>query len=833
MRETNALFSILLLLIFMKQGIAQITFIEDPVTFPPPVCYGLPVDANTKILPRSELLSRLKSTAVKKADIRVTYHDFPPAAKTAFDYAVTLWASMITSPVPIRIDATWEKLPSGVLGSTGPSVYYRGIDGSSDVFKFYPVVLAERMLGRDINGEDQPDMYGSFSNDLSLWYFGTDGNCPSGKYDFVTTVLHELCHGLGFVRSFTYYSATREGDYGLGSTNVPVIFDKYVTNIYGLNLIDTNYYPRPSTLLGSALRSNKVYFDGIIAQSANSGFNAKLYAPAKWDQGSSIAHLDDSKYDGTVNSLMTHATQTMEVIHDPGPITLGIMGDLGWIHTWIKHDTLPDIEDLTSRVTVKAVITSDTAISRNSVKLYFSSDTFKTSFEKPLVPTGNANEFSADIPLTKLEQRIFYYISVKDTFQRLFTAPSGAPDFVYSFYIGEDTIRPYIQHQPVPYVLDVADSVIIEAVVRDNLGVDTAFIEYLINKTPRPAIGLRHDSLVYYSASIPVRLAGITADDTIFYRILAKDKSKAHNETYFPESGYFTLQVEPVPEAVRSYHNDFNAGTFDFLMNGFSIDQPTGFYTLGLHSEHPYRSPDIDNQKLNFTAQLRIPLILTGPVTYMTFWEIALVEPGEENSTFGTTDFYDYVVVEGSKDGGSTWKPFAPGWDCRAYPEWLEKYNSLKDIRGNSLAVGDMSFYKLRTLNLLSDPSFQPEDTVLIRFHLFSDPYAHGWGWAIDNIHIQDHVEVPFVSVSQENLSVFPNPASEYLHVSLKGLFVRDKVTVTIVNLLGQVRWSETLSESKIDRVLKIPVQNWKDGMYLITLFTENGNVSRRFVISH
>lgn len=832
MRKTSALFSILLL-IFIGKGTAQVTFFGEPVTFPPPVCYGLPVDANTRILPRPELLSRLKSASVKKADIRVTYHDFPSAAKTAFDYAVSLWASMITSPVPIRIDATWEKLPSGVLGSTGPSVYYRGFDGSSDVFKFFPVVLAERMLGRDINGEDQPDIYGSFSNDLSLWYFGTDGNCPSGKYDFVTTVLHELCHGLGFVRSFTYYSATREGDYGLGSTGIPVIFDKYVTNIYGLYLVDTNYYPRPSTLLGSALRSNKVYFDGIVARSANSGFNAKLYAPSKWDQGSSIAHLDDSKYDGTINGLMTHATQTMEVIHDPGPIALGILGDLGWIHTWIKHDTLPDIEDLTSRVTVRAVVTSDTALSRNSVKLYFSSDTFRTSTVKPLLPTGNPNEFSADIPLTKLGQRIFYYISVKDTFQRLFTAPSGAPDFVYSFYIGEDTIKPYIQHQPVPYVLDVADSVILEAVVRDNLGVDTAFIEYLVNKTPQPAIGLRHDSLVYYSASIPVRLAGITADDTIFYRIVARDKSKAHNETRLPESGYFTLQVEPVPEPVRSYHNDFNSGTFDFLMNGFSIDQPSGFYTLGLHSEHPYRSPDMDNQKLNFTAQLRIPVILTGPATYMTFWEIALVEPGEENSVFGSTDFYDYVVVEGSKDGGSTWKPFVPGWDCRAYPEWLAKYNSSKDIRGNSLAVGDMSLFKVRVINLLSDPYFQPEDTVLIRFRLFSDPYAHGWGWAIDNIHIQDYVDVPSVSVTQENLSVFPNPASEYLYVSLKGLPVRDKVTLTIVNLLGQVQWSETLSGTQNDVALKIPVQQWKDGMYLITLYTASGNVSRRLVISH
>ncbi|MGB9746273.1 MAG: T9SS type A sorting domain-containing protein [Bacteroidales bacterium] len=832
MRKSIAFFS-LFLFVFAGQGRAQVIFFGKPVRIPPPICYGLPVDAHTRILPRPEMISRLKSSSVRKADIRVTYHDFPSAAKTAFDYAVSLWASMISSPVPIRIDATWEKLPSGVLGSTGPSVYYRGFDGSSDVFKFFPVVLAERMLGRDINGEDQPDIYGSFSNELSLWYFGTDGNCPSGKYDFVTTVLHELCHGLGFVRSFTYYSATKEGDYGLGTTGIPAIFDKYVMNIYGIYLTDTNYYPRPSALLGAALRSDKVYFDGVVTRNANAGFNVKLYAPSRWDQGSSIAHLDDSKYDGTVNGLMTHATQTMEVIHDPGPIALGILGDLGWIHTWIRHDTLSDIEDLTSRVTVKAVITGDTAVSRSSMKLYFSADTFRTSTVQSLVPTGNPNEYAADIPLTRLEQRIFYYISVKDTFGRLFTAPSGAPDFVYSFYVGEDTVKPYIQHQPVPYVLDVADSIILDAVVRDNLGVDTAFIEYLVNKSPRPPIGLRHDSLVYFSASIPVRLAGITADDTIFYRIVARDKSKAHNETHLPATGYFVLQVEPVPEPVRTYHNDFNTETFDFLLNGFSITQPSGFYTPGLHSEHPYRSPDMDNQKLNFTAQLRIPVVLTGPATYMSFLEVVLVEPGEENSAFGSSDFYDYVVVEGSKDGGSTWKPFVPGWDCRAYPEWLAQYNSLKDARGNSLAVGDMSLYKTRIINLLSDPYFQPEDTVLIRFRLFSDPYAHGWGWAIDNIHIQDYVAVPSVPVTQENLSVFPNPASDILNVNIKGLSTRDKITITVVNILGQVQWSETLSGIQNDLALKIPVHQWKEGMYLMTLSAGSGNVSRRIIISH
>ena len=34
-------------------------------------------------------------------------------------------------------------------------------------------------------------------------------------------------------------------------------------------------------------------------------------------------------------------------------------------------------------------------------------------------------------------------------------------------------------------------------------------------------------------------------------------------------------------------------------------------------------------------------------------------------------------------------------------------------------------------------------DTILVRFRLFSDPYANGWGWAIDNLRIQIPVSAP------------------------------------------------------------------------------------------
>ena len=92
---------------------------------------------------------------------------------------------------------------------------------------------------------------------------------------------------------------------------------------------------------------------------------------------------------------------------------------------------------------------------------------------------------------------------------------------------------------------------------------------------------------------------------------------------------------------------------------------------------------------------------------------------------------------------------------------------------------------------------------------------------------------MPSVPITQENLSVFPNPASDILNVNIKGLSTRDKITITVVNILGQVQWSETLSGTQNDLAVKIPVHKWKEGMYLMTLSAGSGNVSRRIIISH
>jgi hypothetical protein len=55
-----------------------------------------------------------------------------------------------------------------------------------------------------------------------------------------------------------------------------------------------------------------------------------LYAPASWSSGSSIAHLDETTFNGTANALMTPFLNSAETYHNPGAVTRGIMKDMGW-----------------------------------------------------------------------------------------------------------------------------------------------------------------------------------------------------------------------------------------------------------------------------------------------------------------------------------------------------------------------------------------------------------------------------------------------------------------------------------------------------------------------
>lgn len=150
-------------------------------------------------------------------------------ARTVFTFAANMWGAVLKSDVPVMVDASFKALqcdPNGagvVLGSTGTLGYANFTDpatlpAGAKVNLWYPGALVNMYLGTDAT-PTQSDMSMSFNGALgtasclpdSGWYFGLDGNTPSGKSNLLNVMLHEMGHGLGFAGRTTLSSGALSG----------------------------------------------------------------------------------------------------------------------------------------------------------------------------------------------------------------------------------------------------------------------------------------------------------------------------------------------------------------------------------------------------------------------------------------------------------------------------------------------------------------------------------------------------------------------------------------------------------------------------------------------
>ena len=305
------------------------------LALPGPVAGSVELGSGSRVELRASGLSRPSlvpaaagaTRGARAATFIVTYDSgfqANPAARAAFQRAVDIWSTRVTTAVPIIVDARWEPLSAGVLGAAGAAYTARNFPGAPRSDTWYPAALANKLAGVDLVTSD-PDIVAAFNSSAS-WYYGTDGAAPGGTSDLVSVVLHELGHGLGFSGSAEVRGG--RGYVGGGPPSAPEVYDRYVVQGGGLALTSL---ASGSVTLAQALTSADLYFDGTAARAANGGARPRLFAPLVWEQGSSYSHLDEATYPaGTANSLMTPLLNGGEAIHDPGPIALGVFADLGW-----------------------------------------------------------------------------------------------------------------------------------------------------------------------------------------------------------------------------------------------------------------------------------------------------------------------------------------------------------------------------------------------------------------------------------------------------------------------------------------------------------------------
>ena len=262
----------------------------------------------------------------KVTTITVNYKAVPEKAvpieyQSAINAAVNVWAQSYPSTVPVTIDAIWERQSTdGVLAAASPGKFYNNFPGTPDPDLWYASAMANSLAGKDLDPKSSEITIRLNSNNSYRLYLGTDGNCPSNKYDLESIILHELGHGLGFISNSDF-----DNFFGFGTIQQPTPFDAYAQLSDGKRLMDL---PSPSLELGKALTSTLVW-SGANGIKANNGIKPLLYTPAIYENSSSVSHLDEETFSKSgVNALMTPNLAMGEIFHEPGSLLLAMLTDM-------------------------------------------------------------------------------------------------------------------------------------------------------------------------------------------------------------------------------------------------------------------------------------------------------------------------------------------------------------------------------------------------------------------------------------------------------------------------------------------------------------------------
>ena len=258
------------------------------------------------------------------------------ARLNAFQYAADRWGELLVSNVTILVRANMDDQDctpfAGILGSAGAVSFHSDFDGAELSGTWYPQALANAQHGSDLIPA-HPDIAATFNSRLdgdldcllgAAWYLGFDRNPPAGDIDFVTVLMHEFAHGLGFLTVTNMITGEKfEGKN-----------DSYMRHLEqagvnpGLYANMTNSQRRDANTSDPDLRWRGENVGYVVANSPPFGGlsegHARMYAPSQLQLGSSVSHWSTS----LAPSEMMEPSYTSPD-HTPGLATF-LMADIGW-----------------------------------------------------------------------------------------------------------------------------------------------------------------------------------------------------------------------------------------------------------------------------------------------------------------------------------------------------------------------------------------------------------------------------------------------------------------------------------------------------------------------
>lgn len=274
-----------------------------------------------------------------------------------FEYAASLLEQVIVSGVPIVIEASFDPLTpcgpsSGVIGSAGASGWILNFSGAPVSNTFYPLALANSLSGSDQNS-GSADIAATFNSDVGTpgclstksYYYGLDGNASGSEIDFLSLILHEIIHGLGFQTVVNLSTGAKASGYN----------DAYMRHLED-HSIDKNWGDTspPPPAMSDAERMNSATDDGDLHWTggnvnANLGGltggvdqgHMQMYAPTSLSTGASVSHFNANT---TPNELMEHILPSNQ---DNIGLARFLLDDIGWPMFASNAPIISAVDDLT------------------------------------------------------------------------------------------------------------------------------------------------------------------------------------------------------------------------------------------------------------------------------------------------------------------------------------------------------------------------------------------------------------------------------------------------------------------------------------------------------
>ena len=741
----------------------------------------------------------------------------PDSLKQVVEYVTDIWSQYIYSQIPISIHVSWQNLASNIYAYANPTLLKQNIPELPFSDVSFPIALAEKITNTNFNF-NEPDIE-LVVNSSMPWNFDFSTYPIPKKHDITTILLHEIAHGLGFIGNVIMKNSTFLID------NYPLVYDTFLSYKAHPFLSFFNNLHVSSDSLATIATSNEIVWNGAYT-SAFLGFKPSLYAPSPYNQGSSFYHFnDDFIPPGDSLALMKRSFGANDIIHHPDIATLSLLADIGWFDFFLQHTPIKNVSSLQDSI-FYTLTCNDAFIDTSFVEIMYSFDQGKNFISQQVRYNADSACFVGAFPPYPFERTVHYAIKTKSLNGDTIVFPPFFPSHMFSFFVGHDSNPPIINHKPPVKVLIDADVLKIRAEIHDDFSIDSSYIHVFIGRDDfstifyQDKILFQQDVFGFY-ADILLSDLPISADDQIAYNIFSVD-SHGNESSFLPHGQYEILTIEQSRNPLHCFITDFEADSIQdyFYLDKFSIFKEEGFNSKALHTEHPYSSSYIDRQYVQYIAELKNPIIIADNPAIMEFDEIVLVEPSESpDIAYGMYGFWDYVVVEGTKNTASDeWYALGKaGYDSRYNVKWLSTFYSLltPDNNNSSIAVGTQELFSRHTINLLENKYFRTGDTIFIRFRLQSDYNRHGWGWAIDNLSIQEkNTHTKTECEYSKECELYPNPLYSHVCIPQKcGVH-----SMRIFNVLGkEVLFIQKIVDDCID-VFELP-----PGVYNVVLETDSG----------